>query len=101
MWRADVATFLVAVDARRGVKVGLTVAQVVMLAAGRVRVTDRAARHQLAALLPQGILHLAAAVPEASAAVLLPPGLLHLAVVWAASLRQWTTLTLWATRPLL
>jgi len=67
MWRADVATFLVAVDARRGVKVGLTVAQVVMLAAGRVRVTDRAARHQLAALLPPGMFHLAAAAPQASA----------------------------------
>ena len=91
-----------------------------MLAAGQVEATDRAVRHQLTALLPPGHLHLAAAAPVASAAVLLPPGhlhlaaaapvasavllppgLQHLAVASAASLRQWTTLTPSATRPLL
>jgi len=72
-----------------------------MLAVGQVVVKDRAVGHQLAALLPPGHLHLSAAAPVASAAVLLPAGLLHKAVASAASLRQWTTLTPWATRPLL
>ena len=92
-----------------------------MLAAGQVVVKDRAVGHQLAALLPPGHLHLAAAAPVASAAVLLPPGsnslaaeapvasaavlllrgLLHLAVASASSLRKWTTLNSLATRPLL
>ena len=90
-----------------------------MLAAGQVVATDRAAGHHLAALLPPGHLHLAAAAPVASAAVLLPPGhlhlaaaapvasvavflppgVLHVAVASAASLRQWTTLTPLETRP--
>jgi len=92
-----------------------------MLAAVQVVVKDRAVGHQLAALLPPGHLrlaatapvasaavllppghlHLAAAAPVSSAAVLLPPGPLHLAVASLASLRQWTTLTPWAARPLI
>jgi len=72
-----------------------------MLAAGQMVGKDRAVGHQLAALLRPGHLHLAAAAPVASTAVLLPPGHLHLAAASAASLRQWTTLTPLATRPLL
>ena len=92
-----------------------------MLAAGQMVGKDRAVGHQLAALLPPGHLHLAAAAPLASAAVFLPPGILHLAaaapvafaavlllpghlhlaVASASSLRQWKTLTPLATRPLL
>jgi len=74
---------------------------VAVLAAGKVVATDRAGEHQLAALLPPGHLHLAAAALVASAAVLLPPGHLHLAAASAASLRQWTTLTPLATLLLL
>jgi len=74
---------------------------VAVLAADQVVATDRAAGHQLAALLPPGHLHLAAAAPAASAVVWLPPGHLHLAATSAASLRQWTTLTPLATLPLL
>jgi len=77
------------------------VALVVMLAAGQVVAMNRAVGHKLAALLPPGHLHLAAATPVASATVLLPPGHLHLTAASAASLRQWTTLTPLATRPLL
>jgi len=72
-----------------------------MLAAGQMVGKDRAVGRQLAAQLPPGHLHPAAAAPVASAAVLLPPGLLHLVVASAASLRQWTTLTPSATGPLL
>jgi len=92
-----------------------------MLAAVQVVVKEKAVGNQLAALLPPGHFHLAAAAPVASEAVLLPPGhfhlavaapvasaavllrpgLLHLASASAASLRQCKTLTLWATRPLL
>jgi len=72
-----------------------------MLAAGQMVGKGRAVGHQLAAWLPPGQLHLAAAVPVASAVLLLPPGLQHLAVASAASLRQWTTLTPSATRRLL
>ena len=72
-----------------------------MLAAGQMVGKGRAVGHQLAAWLPPGQLHLAAAVPVASAVLLLPPGLQHLAVASAASLRQWTTLTPSTTRLLL
>ena len=79
----------------------LTVAYVSMLAAGEMEGKDSAVGHQLAALVPPGQLHLAAAVPVASAVLLLPPGLQHLEVASAASLRQWITLTPSATHPLL
>jgi len=72
-----------------------------MLLVDQMVVEDRAVGLQLAALRPPGRLHLAAAAPVASAVLLLPPGLQHLAVASAASLRQWTTLTPSATRPLL
>jgi len=68
--------------------VGLTVAQVAMLAAGQMVGKDRAVGHLMAALLPSGRLRLAAGAPLASAVLLLPPGLQHLAVASAASLRQ-------------
>jgi len=50
-----------------------------MLAAGQMMGKGRAVGHQLAALLPPGHLHLAAAATVASAVLLLPPGLQHLA----------------------
>jgi len=59
-----------------------------MLAVGQLVGKDRALGHHLAALLPPGHLHLAAAAPVASAVLLLPPGLQHLAVASAASLQQ-------------
>jgi len=72
-----------------------------MLWAGQMVGKDRAVGHQLAALLPARHLHLAAAAFMVSVLLLLPPGLQHLALASAASLRQWTTLTPSATRPLL
>ena len=59
-----------------------------MLAAGQMVGKERAVGHQLAALLPPGHLHPAAAAPVAPAVLLLPPGLQHLVVALAASLRQ-------------
>jgi len=72
-----------------------------MLAAGQMVGKERAVGHQLAALLPPGHLHPAAATPVAPAVLLLPTGLQHLTVASAASLRQWTTFMPSVTRPLL